>query len=266
MRNRPLRGFFGTLVIIGGVLLLTNNLADDLPNREVIMSGVLALLGVVAVALFAIVRSWWLLPLGSALATAGALQTIYSTGLDSFFTVWGTSLTGLGTPFVGLYLRNKGQWAWLVPGYVLWAVGGALLLLGLPLPPDWLATLALWTLASLCLVIFLGNRQAWWALAPAYILWALGTAFRLAAGGSLSGEALATWGLWALALLFWLGYLRDDTRRGRLWSAGALSIGGALPLLLSQQAGFWLALGVSGGVGLAWLVAWLRRREPERAS
>jgi hypothetical protein len=266
MRNRPLRGFLGTLVIAGGVLLLTNNLADGLPNRDIVVSGVMALLGVVALALFAAARSGWLLPLGSALATIGALQTIYSTGLDSFFTVWGTSLTGLGTPFVGLYLSNEGQWGWLVPGFVLWAVGGALLLLGLPLPPDWLATLALWTRASLCSVIFLGNRRAWWALTPAYVLWALGAGFRLAAGGTLSGEALATWALWAVALLFWLGYLRDDTRRGRLWSAGALSIGGALPLLLSQQAGFWLALGVSGGVGLAWLVAWLRRREPGRAT
>ena len=102
-------------------------------------------------------------------------------------------------------------------------------------------------------------------MTPAYTLWATGAGFRLTRG-ALSGEALATWALWGFALLFWLGYLRDGTRVSRLWAAGALSVAGALPLLLTRQLGFWLAIGVSAGVGLAWLAAWLRRREAGKAS
>ena len=48
--------------------------------------------------------------------------------------------------------------------------------------------------------------------------------------------------------------------------AGALTIAGALPLLLAPQLGFWRAIGVSAGVGLAWLATLIGRWEERRAS
>lgn len=266
MSVRPFRALVGAFFIVTGLLLLFGGPGSALLTREYVVSGVVALFGLASLVGFAFSRRWWLLPLGCALVTVAALQVLYSAGLDQFLTVTGLSLVGLGGPFVGLYLHNHRGWGWLVPGYLLWAAGGTLFLLGLllvgvPLSADWLATLGLWLLALLFVVIFAGNRRAWWAFGPAFVLWAAGAALRLLEG-PLAVEGLATWGLWALALPVWFSYLRDDSHVWRLLLAGGFTLAGALPLFLTPQLGFWLAIGVSAGVATAWLAAWLRRREP----
>lgn len=260
-----LRATLGTLVIGIGILLLVENFASEVRNRELLVSGLVGLAGIVFLISFAFSHRLWQLPLGCALATVGGLQMLFATGLDNVFTVIGGALVGSGGVFVGLYLNKSTQWGWLVPGYGLWVAGGTLLLVGLAPSPDWWVTSGTWSLAILFFLIYAGNRKAVWALTPAYILWALGAGTRLVFS-TLSEAALATWGTWALALVFWVGYLRDDTRTGRLWVAGALTIAGALPLFFAPQLGFWLAIGVSAGVGLAWLATLIGRREQSQAS
>lgn len=268
MRSHPLRVFGSALFIIAGVLLLSRTLSSGAGSREMTVSGAVGLLGVVALGLFGISRRGWLLPLGCALATFGAMQAVSASNLNNFLLSLGMALAGLGALFVGLYLNRGTQWGWLVPGSLLWTMGGLMALAGLIverlLPLAWVPTLALWLFALQLFVVFAGNRRAWWAFSLAYVLWALGTGLELVQGAE-GGAALLTWGLWALALLFWMGYLRDDTRAGRLWLAGGLSVAGALPLLVNPQLGFWLAIGVSAAVGMAWLAAWLRRRHAGRA-
>lgn len=260
-----MRDFIGGVLILGGVLLSGIMLADQLPNSAWAVALMVTALGVALLGVYAAVRRWWLLPAGCALTTVGLLQVLYSANLDHFFAIWGVSLIGLGGLFVGLYLNNAQQWGWLMPGFIFWTIGGGLLIAGLAsaapeLFSDWTLTLALWLFALQFMVIFAGNRRAWWAFAPAYVLWAAGAGLRLT-GGVLYDEALVTWGLWALALLYWVSYLRDDTRKARLWVAGALTVGGALPLFFLPQPTFWpwLAVGMSAAVVLAWAAAWWRR-------
>jgi hypothetical protein len=266
MLRRLTRDLVGGALIVGGALLAGTMFADQLPGGAWGVALTLTALGVTLLGLYAAARRWWLLPLGCALTTVGLLQVLYRADLDHFFAIWGVSLAGLGGLFVGLYLNKSEQWGWLMPGFVFWTVGGGLLIAGLasaaPEPfSGWTLTLALWLFAVQLTVIFAGNRRAWWAFGLAYLLWAAGAGLRLT-GGALYDEALLTWGLWALALLYWLNYLRDDTRTGRLWVAGALTVGGALPLFFLPGPSFWpwLALGVTAAVGLAWAAVWWRRR------
>lgn len=279
MRERPFQIMLAAALVAGGVVALSVNLSDALPDRVVIVSGLVVLLGVLSLVLFGTSQRWWLLPLGCALATAGTLQLLGSAGLTpltepgipslpGLLLMLGVSLLGLGGPFVGIYLNTRTQWGWLLPGYLLWVIGGLLVLLGLSVSDGWLlATLVLWGLAALFFVIFLGNRDARWSLTPGYVLWVLGTSLQLRQiGDALPATTLVTWLFWAAALILWMAYLRDSQHFRRLLAAGVLSLGGALPLLLSRARDlwYWLGVGVSVGVALAWLLALLRQRDQEQ--
>jgi hypothetical protein len=257
------------MFIGGGVIALSTTLDDGALDREWVWSGAVALLGLISLLLFGTSRRWWLLPLGCALTTIGVLQVLPAAEADDYIVIAGVVLVGFGGPFVGLYLNKPRQWAWLIPGYTFWLMGGLLLLVSQP-STGWLPTLSLWLLAVLFLVIFAGNRRAW-AFTLGYILWALGVSLRLSGiEGHLPEYTPVTWVFWAAALLFLVSYLRDSQQPRRLLAASVLSLAGALPLLLFQTNNlwYWLAVGVSAGGGLAWLAAWLtarlRRQEQEQ--
>jgi hypothetical protein len=203
------------MFIGGGVIALSTTLDDGALDREWVWSGAVALLGLISLLLFGTSRRWWLLPLGCALTTIGVLQVLPAAEADDYIVIAGVVLVGFGGPFVGLYLNKPRQWAWLIPGYTFWLMGGLLLLVSQP-STGWLPTLSLWLLAVLFLVIFAGNRRAW-AFTLGYILWALGVSLRLSGiEGHLPEYTPVTWVFWAAALLFLVSYLRDSQQPRRL--------------------------------------------------
>lgn len=258
MFKRPLRTMLGGVFIMAGVLLLGRRLGLDTPALEQVVSGGVVLLGVAALLMFFLSRRWWLLPGGWALLTVGVLQLLFSIGQEDFFTILGVVLLGSSGPFMGVYLQNHRRWFVLLPGLLLWMAGAALLLTSTGLPGMWPLSLGLWAVGLPFLIIFAGNRKAWWALIPAYVLLVVGGLLALADTSS-SANMLALWGLWAGALPFWVVYLRNSERMWSLVTAGGLSVLGALPVLQSQQPVFWLALSISIAVGLVWSITLLRR-------
>jgi len=87
----------------------------------------------------------------------------------------------IGLPFLLGYLRDKDQWGLLVPAYVLFSVGLMVGMIGL----GWLRNFlipayVMLAIAAPFFVVYLKNRENWWALIPAGIMSAIAVGFLFA--------------------------------------------------------------------------------------
>lgn len=263
MRQHPFRIFFGvTLLAVAGVALAVNIFRLTLPPQAWLLLG--GGLGILAFLLAGVGRRWALLLAGGPIMAAvvvGALLYVRSEVYGIWFpALCGAGLLAVGAPFVGLYLDSHERWGWLFPGYAFLLAGEFSLYVGwASFMTDWEITFIAWGIALPFMLIFAGNKKAWWALTIGYLLLVLGAGWQIA---NRRADQMVTWLFWSVALLFWLAYLRDVERGRTLATAGVLTIVGGVPLLFNAQPAFWfwVSAGVMGGIGLVWLVAILRRR------
>jgi hypothetical protein len=80
-------------------------------------------------------------------------------------------LVVIALPFLAVYLRDRAQWWFLIPAYVLLAVA---VMIGLEsagiLGDELTATFVLLCVAVPFFIVFLRNREQWWFLIPAGVL------------------------------------------------------------------------------------------------
>jgi len=116
-------------------------------------------------------------PLGLALLAAGVLSLVqvmlgYPLGGGG---IWALVFAAAGAAFLYTYFLNRSQWWALFPGFALLAVG-VLIVLGelAPRAAGALgATLVLGAVGLSFLLVYLDNRQWWWALIPAGVMFSL---------------------------------------------------------------------------------------------
>jgi hypothetical protein len=208
--DRPgVRIILSLMLIAAGVLFLLNSL-DVIEIGGLLWAAVLAVAGLVFLAVFALDRQqWWalipgfvLLSLGFLVSAAVLLPGLAGEWLGAVF------LGGLGLAFLAVFLVRRDFWWAIIPGGVLLtlalvaglsstlpgeAVGG-LLFLGIGL-----------TFALLSLVQTPQGRMRW-PLIPAGVLVVLGLAAFAVAGGALLSylwpAALILAGLYLLARFF----------------------------------------------------------------
>lgn len=217
---------WGVLLITFGIAALLNTFAAV---SEWTYVGLLALGGVVILGLFLTNRQDWvpLIPayilLGSALivtiAVADLLRgDILATGV----------LTIVALPFLGVFLyRPKENWWALIPTWVLLSIGIMVLLIGLGVLED--GAVPLYVLSSVglpFLVVYLVNRENWWALIPAWVMLSIGTMIFLIDARILNDLAIPAYVMFAIALPFFVVFLTN--RKQNRW---ALIPGGILGVI-----------------------------------
>lgn len=115
--------------------------------------------------------------LGLVLAGVGALLLLQTLGLwlSVWGLVWALLFAGGGAVFVVAYLRNRNCWWLMIPGGVLLSVGisiGLQAIAGGPLP-NVSGTLVLAGIGAAFTLVYLTQRENWWAVIPSGVMYTL---------------------------------------------------------------------------------------------
>jgi len=146
------------------------------------------------------------------------------TDLDPW--VWVVVLAATGLLVFLVFLTDRSEYGLLLPTYVLWAVAGLIALAVSNILGDpWIAFYVLTAIALPFLVVYIFNRDQWWALIPGYVLLAVGLMVVLLESGILSDLLVPAYVMFAVAIPFLVVFARDR----KLW--WALIPGGILIII-----------------------------------
>ena len=85
--------------------------------------------------------------------------------------IWSLILGACGLVFLAIYANDRAQWWALIPGLVILGIAAAVFLAEQDLVEGYVvATIILAAVGLPFLLIFVSDRQHWWALIPAYVL------------------------------------------------------------------------------------------------
>ena len=156
---------------------------------------------------------------GSLLILGGVLFLLENLNIIEFSDFFWGILIGLGAIFfISIFISNKQNWWALIPGLVLASIS-LMIVIGNFFPDfeeDWGGSLVLGGIGLSFLIIYLINRQMWWAIIPAGVL--LSLAAMLGISNYLPEVESGGLFLLGLALTFALLAL-VRTENGRLWWA-----------------------------------------------
>ena len=197
------RILWGSLLILGGVLFLLQNLGI-FQGGSLFWALLLGLAGVFFLSIFfANQANWWGLIPGFTLLSIALLITLQEF-IPRFTNVWGTSLVlgAIGLSFLAIYLVDRDNWWAVIPGGVLLTLtivaGASQFLPGLEM--GGILFLGLGLTCTLLALIPTPQGSLRWAWIPAGVLILMGLLF-LAATGQMMGL------IWPLALIVVGGYL-----------------------------------------------------------
>jgi hypothetical protein len=206
-----------------GVLLITFGAAALLNTFTVVSEwtyvGLLALGGLVVFGLFLTNREDWvvLIP-GYILLASAAIVGIAVGDLLQGDILATTVLLLVALPFFVVYLyRPKQNWWALIPTWVLFSIGVMILLIGLGILQD--GAIPLYVLSSIglpFLLVYLLNRENWWALIPAWVMFSIGIMVFLIDARFLNDLAIPAYVMFAIALPFFFAFLVN--RRSNRWA------------------------------------------------
>jgi len=150
--------------------------------------------------------------------------------------VWSAVLALAGLVVFSVYLTDRSDWGLLIPAYVMWAIAGLIALIELEILRDEaIATYVMAVIALPFLVVFLRDREQWWALIPAYVMVAIGVMIGLIGLGTLNDLLVPAYVMFAIALPFFVVYARDTTNWWALIPGGIMGLMG-LAFLIAETA------------------------------
>ncbi len=172
---------------------------------------------------------------------------------------WGLVAGAGAVAFLVLWLDNRQQWWWLIPGLSLLGVALVVGLTSTGLVSDNLAgSVFLWLIALAFWLVWLTRREQWWAIIPAGVMTVVGAMPVLsdAASENLVGAVF----LLGIGLAFLLVYL---VRREHWWAlipSGVMTTLSLMPLAAGALPGPSVAALLFVGIGVTFLILWLLRR------
>jgi hypothetical protein len=190
------------------------------------------------------------------------VMALVETYTDLSAWVWVAILAAAGLGAFGVYLTDRSDWGLLIPAYVLWAIAGLVGLIELNILRDEsVATYVLAAIALPFLVVYLRNRDQWWALIPAYVLLAVGVMVGLIGLGVLDDLLVPAYVMFAIAIPFFAVYARNTKQWWALIPGGIMAVIG-LSFLIAEAAAQYIGPAVLILVGAWVLVRQFMRREP----
>ena len=198
---------------VWGIVLITFGAAALLDSfvglSDWMAVGIIALGGVLAFGIFLTDRKDWtlLIPSYVLLAVAGIAAVAISDLLKGEM-IATVVLTLVALPFVAVFLLNRANWWALIPSWVLLAIAAMIFLIGQNLLRG--GIIPLYVLSSIGLpffVVYLLNRDHWWALIPAYSMFVIGIMVALIDLRVLDGLGIPAYVMFAIAIPFLVVYL-----------------------------------------------------------
>lgn len=166
---------------------------------------------------------------------------------------WVIFLVAFGLGFYALYATDRTQKGLLIPSYVLLAIAGLLALLEFDiLYGDAVAFYALTAIAIPFLYVYLRNRKMWWALIPAYVMFAVAGLIGLESIDFFKGDTEVSYIMFAIALPFLFVYFRNTKNWWALIPGGIMAIIG-IAFLLTVDLGRYIGPGIIILVGV-WIL------------
>ena len=148
--------------------------------------------------------------------------------------VWVAVLTIGGLGIYAIYATDRAEKWLLIISYAMLAVAGLVTLLTLGVLDDpYVATYVLLAIAFPLLVAFLRDRTKWGLLIPAYVLLAVGVFVPLTELGVLDDNLTVTYILFAVAIPFFVVFIRNSKNWWALIPGGILAIIG-LSFLIAE--------------------------------
>ncbi len=188
--------------------------------------------------------------------------------------VWSLILGAIGLTFLATFASDRRQWWALVPGLVILGVAVAVFLAEQDLiAGHFVATIILAGVSLPFLLIFMADRQHWWALIPGMTMLGIAVAVFLEGIGVIGGEAVGGLVVGGISLGFLSIYLIDRRQWWVLIPGGILGTVAFFLLLAAAGELMWpLALILLGLLLLRGSLGGSRRRalptppvEPARA-
>jgi hypothetical protein len=174
--------------------------------------------------------------------------------------VWIIALGAAGAISLIVYLTERTSWSLLIPAYVMLAIAVGVALGTLNVLRDGIvAVYVLIVIAAPFLTVYLRDRVQWWFLIPAYVLLAVALMILLQELGILSDELTAPYVLFAIAIPFYVVFIRDRAQWWFLIPAAVLTIVG-LSLLAAADVGAYIVPILLVAAGVVLLVRLLLRR------
>ena len=151
---------------------------------------------------------------------------------------WALILFLAGFAALGVYLTDRSNVVLLLPVYILWAIAGLIALIEFNLISD--AAIPLYVLTAIAipfLAVFLRDRKQWWALIPAYVLFAVGFMVALLGYGLLSDLLVPAYVMFAIAIPFLAVYAFNSKNWWALIPGGIMAVIGLSFLIAEAAAG-----------------------------
>jgi len=178
--------------------------------------------------------------------------------------IWVTILAVAGLGVYGIYAMDRSEKWMLIVSYVLLVVAGLVTLITLNvLRDEAIATYVLIAIALPFLLVFLRNREQWWALIPAYVLTAVGVMVGLTGLGVLDDLLIPAYVMFAIAIPFFVVFARDTKKWWALIPGGVLAVIG-LSFLIAEASVQYIAPAALIIVGVWVLVRQFVRKEPDQ--
>jgi predicted membrane protein len=150
-------------------------------------------------------KQWWALIPAYVLLSVALMVGLIGIRLRKNAAIGTYVLWAIALPFLTVYLRDRKHWWALIPTYVLGSVGLMIGLIGLGILGNFLIpAYIMYAIALPFFVVYARNQKQWWALIPAGIMTALGSAFMIAAASRsmVVPAVLILAGLWLVASRF----------------------------------------------------------------
>lgn len=256
--------FWGILLIGAGVLALGAQLGyirDLTATSWIFVFAAISLIAFVSYAMSGWTQWGWLFPAG--IFGGLALTITLATNDVNTAAVASPLFIGLLVPFAAAYLTDRARnWWALIPGGVMLFLTLVTLLVDYTSGDEWIGALLFFMVAISFLLVYLNNREHWWALLVAYITGVIGIAPLMSMGGRNADYFGAVF-LFAVALPFFVVYFRSAENWWAIIPAGAVSVVGVIATLAiaglindatsGGRVGALLMAGLAGTFAVLWL-------------
>jgi hypothetical protein len=173
---------------------------------------------------------------GGGLLILFGVMSLVQVYIDLGAWVWVAALGLAGLAVFAIYFTDRSETWMLIPGYVLWAIAGLIALVMLNILRE--EAIAFYVLSAVglpFLVVYLRDRANWWALIPAYVLFAVGLMVALIGTGILNDLLIPSYVMFAIAIPFFVVYISNSSNWWALIPAGIMTAIG-LSFLIAEAA------------------------------